>query len=95
MKQLLIMLVISLVSCKTMQPPTYQHKTEAQYVGFDKESNYYVMKFWSRKYDTSYVTQNTKPHFHYREYVILAWNCSDVSQNCTVGTVNIKIFKSR
>jgi hypothetical protein len=88
MKQLLIILAMSLFGCTVVQP-TYT-RVNAQYVGYFKENNLYVMKFWAKRYDTLYVEQHIKPRFHYREYVILQWTCD--SSN---GRHDVKILKSR
>lgn len=89
-----LLLAIVLVSCKTMQPPVYQHKVDAQYIRYTKEDGYYLLRFWSKKHDTLYVTQMIKPHFRFRSYATLAWNCPDPTVKCD-GPVDVKILKSR
>lgn len=89
-----LLLAIIMCGCKTMQPPVYQYRVEAQYIRYEKENGIYVMRFWSKKFDTIYVTQAVKPHFRFRSYATLAWNCPDPTVKC-YDPVNVQIFKSR
>lgn len=79
----------ALSSCVAPKPlPEGTQKVEATYFGYYKKSGIYVLKYYTRLYDTIRVYQNIKPHFHMRDQVYLEWNCMD-------SLSDVKILKNR